>query len=69
MDLVMPEMGGLDSILSIRETNPDANFIILTSSARKDEVVTAKTIGVSAYIIKPFKPEELISVVNRILRD
>lgn len=53
MDMVMPVMGGLDSIMEIRESTPDAKFIVLTSTSRKDEIITAKTLGVLNYIIKP----------------
>ncbi len=53
MDLNMPRMGGLDAIIEIRETNPGAKFVILTSTARKDELVTAKTLGITHYVVKP----------------
>jgi CheY-like chemotaxis protein/CheY-specific phosphatase CheX len=53
MDMVMPVMGGLDSIVEIRESTPDAKFIVLTSTSRKDEIITAKTLGVLKYVIKP----------------
>jgi len=53
MDMVMPVMGGLDSIVDIRESTPDAKFIVLTSTSRKDEIITAKTLGVLKYVIKP----------------
>lgn len=53
MDLVMPVMGGLDSIVEIRESTPDAKFVVLTSTSRKEEIITAKTLGVLKYIIKP----------------
>ena len=44
IDLVMPELGGLDAILQIRQTTPDAKVIILSSASSLDEVVTAKTL-------------------------
>ena len=69
MDLVMPRLGGLDAMLAIREHSPQARFIVLTSSARKDEVVTAKTIGVSAYLAKPFKPDALMKAINKALAE
>lgn len=53
MDLIMPRMGGLDAIVEIRESTPNAKFVILTSTARKDEIVTAKTLGITHYIVKP----------------
>ena len=69
MDLVMPEMGGLDAALEIRQKHPDSRILILTSSSRKDEVVTANTIGVSGYLIKPVQPPELLGKVDEVLRE
>ena len=69
MDLVMPEMGGMEAMESIRKTDPDAKFIVLTSSARKDEVLSAKKLGVLSYLIKPFNPDSLIREVNKALQE
>jgi len=68
MDMVMPVMGGLDSIMEIRESTPDAKFIVLTSTSRKDEIITAKTLGVLKYIIKPINDiPRFISEVKEVL--
>jgi len=67
MDLVMPEMGGLDAMMEIRHEVPDMKFIILTSSSRKDEIVTAKMLGASDYLIKPFNMDQLVERINNIL--
>lgn len=67
MDLIMPEMGGLDAILKIRESAPNAKFLILTATSRIDEVVTAKTLKVVDYIIKPAEPEDLLAKVKKAL--
>lgn len=67
MDLVMPRMGGLEAMLSIKEINPDAKLIVLTSSDRTDEVTSAKTIGVLDYILKPLTPEVLVASVKKAL--
>jgi CheY-like chemotaxis protein/CheY-specific phosphatase CheX len=64
MDLVMPELGGLDAIMEIRESSPKAEFIVLTSSSRRDEVVTAKQLNVSSYIIKPVDTKDLMVKVR-----
>lgn len=68
MDLVMPEMGGLDAIMEIKESNPGAKFIVLTSSSRRDEILTAKTLNVSAYIIKPLDMDKLLLEINGIFK-
>lgn len=58
MDLVMPKMGGLDAIIEIRESDPEAKFVMFTSSSKKDEVVAAKTLNVLSYIIKPLNLDD-----------
>ncbi|MCB2186006.1 MAG: response regulator [Deltaproteobacteria bacterium] len=69
MDLVMPRLGGLEAMLSIRESEPEAKFLVLTSSDRTDEVVSAKTIGVCDYLLKPVKPPELLQAVTKALKE
>jgi two-component system chemotaxis response regulator CheY len=66
MDLVMPEMGGLEAIRNIKKWDKNSRFIILTSSARRDEVLEAKKLGVRSYLVKPFNPELLIREVAKI---
>jgi CheY-like chemotaxis protein len=68
MDLVMPQMGGLDAIMAIQEKHPSARFVVLTSSDRRDEVVTAKTLGVMDYILKPVDTARLLQVVKAACR-
>jgi len=67
MDINMPVMGGLDAIIQIRSFAPTAKFVILSSSSRKDEVVTAQTLDVSSYVTKPFKAEELFDALIKAL--
>jgi CheY-like chemotaxis protein/CheY-specific phosphatase CheX len=67
MDLVMPKMGGLDAILEIRETAPEAKFIILSSSARQEERITASTLNVSDYLLKPVKLDAFVETVKCVL--
>jgi len=67
MDINMPKMGGLDAIAQIRKTDAEAKIIILSSSSKKDEVVSAKTLDVLGYLLKPIQPDDLIKKVNVIL--
>ncbi|HYD78276.1 MAG TPA: response regulator [Paucimonas sp.] len=68
MDQVMPELNGLDAIVEIRQRYPEARFIMLTSTSRTDEVVTAKTLGVVEYLIKPLQLTELMAAIARSLK-
>ncbi len=67
MDINMPEMGGFEAIEKIREFDADSKFIILSSSSRKDEIIKAKQLKVSGYLVKPVEPEQLIERVSSIL--
>jgi len=67
MDLIMPEMGGLEAIIEIRRKNPNAKFVVLSSTSRTDEVVTAQTLNVLEYMIKPVKMADFVKKVNILL--
>jgi CheY-like chemotaxis protein/CheY-specific phosphatase CheX len=67
MDINMPKKNGLETIAHIRKFDTEANFIILSSSSKREEVLTAKSLGVLDYIIKPIKPELLVDRINNVL--
>jgi CheY-like chemotaxis protein/CheY-specific phosphatase CheX len=64
MDLVMPKLGGLETIAKIRQFDAKSRFIVLTSSSRKDQVVSAKNLHVDRYLLKPVKIPELMAAVR-----
>jgi two-component system chemotaxis response regulator CheY len=66
MDLVMPKMGGLDAIIEIRESDPEAKFVMFTSSSKKDEVMAAKTLNVLSYIIKPLNLDDFSLKIKKV---
>ncbi|MDX1668161.1 MAG: response regulator [Limnobacter sp.] len=67
MDINMPNLNGLEAISKIREASPTAKFMMLTSSSRKDEVITARSLRVSGYLIKPIQPDVLLDKVGKTL--
>ncbi len=67
MDINMPEMSGFKAIEKIREFNVNSKFIILSSSSRKDEIITAKQLRVSGYLVKPVEPAQLIDRVTAVI--
>ncbi len=69
-DLNMPEMDGLELIRQLRQM-PAYKFtpiVMLTTESQDTKKAEGKTAGASGWIVKPFKPEQLLSVVQRFLR-
>lgn len=68
-DLNMPVMDGIALIKSIREI-PSLKFIpilMLTTESQNEKKIQGKQAGATGWIIKPFKPEQLVSVVKKVL--
>lgn len=66
-DINMPEMNGLEFIMNVRKVSRDVPIIVLTTETEKDKIEVAKNYKASAWIVKPFKPADLISVVSKVL--
>jgi signal transduction histidine kinase/ActR/RegA family two-component response regulator len=67
LDLLMPNLGGKDTLLKLRHINPSAKVIICSGyGAREDGLQHLLSLRVNI-VHKPFKPEELVSAVRLIL--
>lgn len=54
LDIVMPEVSGIDVLRQIRETHPALPVIVITGSASSEEIDEARRLGVTDVIEKPF---------------
>lgn len=68
-DLNMPRMGGLELIKEIRgnSTNKYVPILVLTTESEPAKKQEAKTAGATGWIIKPFRPDQLLATVARVL--
>src|SRR5215217_3462195 len=64
-DLVMPKVGGMEVLSTIRAANPDVPVIIITAHGTVDSAVDAIKAGAFDYITKPFDQTELSAVVAK----
>ncbi len=69
VDMVMPGMNGLATITRLRETNKTIKIILITAFATVDSAVEAIKNGADDYIQKPFKTDELIITIKRVLEE
>lgn len=69
-DLNMPKLDGIGFIKKIR-ANPKTKFIpviMLTTESQAEKKQAGKAAGATGWIVKPFKPEQLLDVVKKVLR-
>jgi DNA-binding NarL/FixJ family response regulator len=66
MDLRMPDMSGIDAIVTIRAENPQARIIVLTTSAGDIQVLRAFKAGACGYLLKNVVRTELIDTIRRV---
>jgi len=64
-DVRMPDVTGLDILASVRAHDPDAVVILMTAQASLQSAIGAVNNGAFYYIQKPFKNEELVTIVRR----
>jgi NarL family two-component system response regulator LiaR len=64
LDLVMPEMDGLQATSKIIECSPRSRVIILTSFGEEDKVLPAIRAGAQGYLLKDIPPDELVHAVR-----
>src|SRR5574341_559931 len=64
LDLVMPELDGIQAIPRINECSPNSRIIILTSFGEEDKVLPAIRAGAQGYLLKDIPPNELVHAVR-----
>ena len=66
-DLRMPKMDGLTLVREARRLNPQMGVIIITAASTEASAIEAINLGVSGYILKPFRVPEIIASVDKAL--
>lgn len=67
LDLMMPEMSGLDVLRKLRrELHSEIPAIILTAAGQDEQERAAIDTGANAFVTKPFSPKKLYALVARL---
>ena len=69
MDIIMPEMDGIEALEAILGDNPDAKVVMVTAIDQRDSLMKAIRLGATDYIVKPFENDRVISAVKKALGD
>ena len=68
LDLNMAGMDGIQLLNKLRKEKPDMPVIIITGYPTKETKEVSKTLGVTDYILKPFKPNEILDPVKNVIK-
>lgn len=66
MDLRLPDMSGIDALISIRNEQPDARVIMLTTFEGDVEIQRALQAGARGYLLKSMPPDELVDAIRQV---
>jgi two-component system, chemotaxis family, chemotaxis protein CheY len=67
MDIVMPDMGGIDAVREIVREAPEARILMCSAMGQQALVIEAIQAGARDFVIKPFQPSRVIEAVQRVL--
>ena len=67
LDLVMPQMGGIQTLVLLKKIDPSAVVIMVSSMSGKDKIVECARAGASHYILKPFEEDKVAEVLNKVV--
>jgi two-component system chemotaxis response regulator CheY len=66
-DVNMPRMGGIEFLEELQTRAARPQIVMLTTEGQPDLIVRAKALGAKAWILKPFKPEQIVAVATKLL--
>lgn len=67
MDIIMPEMNGIDAVRGIVEADSSAKIVMCSALGQQALVQDALSAGAKDFLIKPFNPSRVIEVVTKVL--
>ncbi|NOY61270.1 MAG: response regulator [Calditrichaeota bacterium] len=69
IDIVLPRMDGITAVQEMKKIDSNVKVIMISSYSSKEKVMQAIMAGAKQYLLKPFEPEKLIEVTNKVLKD
>jgi two-component system chemotaxis response regulator CheY len=67
MDIVMPKRSGIDAVKGILEQHPEACVVMCSALGQETLVMEALQAGAKDFIVKPFKPDNVLSTLQKVL--
>ena len=67
MDIIMPEMGGIEAVKKITQLDPGARILMCSAMGQQSLVQEALQAGARDFVVKPFQPSRVLEAVQRVL--
>lgn len=67
MDVLMPDMSGLDAVREIRAFDPQAKILMCSAMGQYGLITEALRAGATDFVVKPFQPSGILEAVQRVL--
>ena len=67
MDILMPDMGGIDAVREIVRIEPGARVLMCSAMGQHSLLLEAIQAGAKDFILKPFQPSRVLEAVHRVL--
>ncbi len=67
MDIVMPDMSGIEAVREICREDPDARILMCSAMGQQALVVEAIQAGAKDFVVKPFQPSRVLEAVQRMI--
>ena len=67
MDIIMPEMGGIDAVKQIIRIDPNARILMCSAMGQQALVNEAIQAGAKDFVVKPFQPSRVLEAVQRVM--
>ncbi len=67
MDIVMPKRSGIDAVKAIIAEHPTACIVMCSALGQETLVMEALQAGARDFIVKPFKPDSVISTIANLI--
>ncbi len=67
MDITMPDMNGIEAVKQIRAFDPNAKIVMCSAMGQKVLVLEAIQAGASDFIVKPFRAEQVMEALHKVM--
>lgn len=67
MDIAMPGMDGITALAKLRQVDRGARVIMCSALGEQPMILRAIQLGARDFVVKPFRPERVVSAIRRVL--